>query len=161
MSPITKVRVGHEDFDVSAELRALERAERTAGATVSFTGIVRGDDGVRSMTLEYYPGMTEQAIKDIIAVARSRWPVEDVVVIHRVGELKLGEQIVLCLVTAGHRGEAFAACEFIMDWLKTQAPFWKKEDRGGETRWVDARESDDQAAARWGTIPTFSQNKIK
>lgn len=158
MSAVTKIVVGPEDFDVSREMRMLERTDRTAGAVASFVGVVRGDDGVLSMTLEHYPGMTEAAIAQIVEEARGRWPLEDVVVIHRVGELKLGEQIVLCLVTSAHRGQAFCACEFIMDWLKTQAPFWKKELRGSESRWVDARESDDAAAARWGKGAVTGKN---
>lgn len=146
---ITKIRVGHEDFDVSAELAALERPERTAGAAVTFTGIVRSDGEVLKMELEHYPGMTEKALEGIVEEARSRWDLEDVVVIHRVGPLKVGEQIVLTLVTSSHRREAFEACEFIMDWLKTEAPFWKKETTAAGARWVDARESDEAARERW------------
>ena len=146
---ITKIRVGHEDFDVSAELAALERPERTAGAAVTFTGIVRSDGEVLEMALEHYPGMTEKALEGIVEKARSRWDLEDVVVIHRVGPLKVGEQIVLTLVTSSHRREAFEACEFIMDWLKTEAPFWKKETTAAGARWVDARESDEAARERW------------
>ncbi len=148
---VTKVRVSHEDFDVSAEMRALERPERTAGAVVSFTGVVRSDGSVVRMELEHYQGMTEKALHGIIAKARSRWELEDVVVIHRVGELSVGDQIVLCLVTSTHRHEAFEACLFIMDWLKTEAPFWKKETHSdGTSSWVDARESDEAAKERWG-----------
>ncbi|MDR3898922.1 MAG: molybdopterin synthase catalytic subunit MoaE [Duodenibacillus sp.] len=146
---ITKIRVGHEDFDVSAELAALERPERAAGAAVTFTGIVRSDGEVLEMELEHYPGMTEKALEGIVEKARSRWDLEDVVVIHRVGPLKVGEQIVLTLVTSSHRREAFEACEFIMDWLKTEAPFWKKETTAAGARWVDARESDEAARERW------------
>lgn len=146
---ITKIRVGHEDFDVSEELAALERPDRTAGAAVTFTGIVRSDGEVLQMELEHYPGMTEKALAAIVEQARSRWSLEDVVVIHRVGPLKVGEQIVLTLVTSSHRREAFEACEFIMDWLKTEAPFWKKETTAEGGRWVDARESDEAARERW------------
>lgn len=160
MSAVTKIEVGPKDFDVSREMRLLERDDRKAGALVSFVGVVRGDDGVSSMTLEHYPGMTEAAIAQIVQQARDRWPLEDVVVIHRVGELQLGEQIVLCLVTSAHREEAFCACEFIMDWLKTQAPFWKKERRGEKSSWVNARKSDDAAAARW-TSAQAMHNKNK
>ena len=151
MAPVTKVRVGHEDFDVSEEMRLLERPARTAGAFVSFTGVVRSDGSVVKMELEHYPGMTEKALAGIIEKARGRWALEDVVVIHRVGELAVGEQIVLCLVTSTHRHEAFEACLFIMDWLKTEAPFWKKETHAdGTSSWVDARESDEAAKERWG-----------
>ncbi len=150
MDNITKIRVSHEDFDVSAELKALERAGRRAGAAVTFTGIVRTDDGVTSMTLEHYPEMTERSLAKIVEKARARWDIEDVVVIHRVGELTAGEQIVLTVVTSAHRREAFEASEFIMDWLKTEAPFWKKETTAEGGRWVDARESDDLAKSRWG-----------
>ena len=101
------------------------------------------------MTLEHYPGMTEKALEAIVAEARSRWDIIDVTVVHRVGELKPTDQIVLVVVTSGHRGEAFAACEFIMDYLKTRAPFWKKEETPGGARWVEARASDDDAAERW------------
>ena len=151
MAGITNVRVGHEDFDVSEEMRRLERPERTAGAVVSFTGVVRSDGSVVKMELEHYPGMTEKALHAIIEKARARWKLEDVVVIHRVGELSVGDQIVLCLVTSTHRHEAFDACLFIMDWLKTEAPFWKKETHAdGTSSWVDARESDEAAKERWG-----------
>lgn len=150
MQSITKIRVSHEDFDVSAELAALEREGRTAGAAVTFTGIVRSDDGVTSMSLEHYPEMTEKSLVQIVQKARARWQIEDVVVIHRVGELFAGDRIVLTVVTSAHRREAFEASEFIMDWLKTEAPFWKKEMTAQGGRWVDARESDEHAKARWG-----------
>ena len=146
---ITKIRVGHEDFDVSRELAALKRPESNAGAAVTFTGIVRGDDGVLEMELEHYPGMTQKALEEIVQKARARWNNEDVVIIHRVGKLLVGEQIVLTIVTSTHRREAFEASEFIMDWLKTQAPFWKKETTAEGGRWVDARESDEAARKRW------------
>lgn len=149
MAPITKIRVGHDDFDVSAELAALERAECSAGAAVTFTGIVRADGGITAMELEHYEGMTEKALAGIVAKARARWAIEDVVVIHRVGRLAAGDRIVLTIVTSAHRREAFQASEFIMDWLKTEAPFWKKEIGPAGARWVDARESDDAAKARW------------
>lgn len=150
MEPITKIRVSHEDFDVSEELAALERQGRRAGAAVTFTGIVRSDDGVTSMQLEHYPEMTEKSLAKIVDKARSRWEIEDVVVIHRVGELAAGDRIVLTIVTSAHRREAFEASEFIMDWLKTEAPFWKKEMTPQGGRWVDARESDELAKSRWG-----------
>jgi molybdopterin synthase catalytic subunit len=147
------VRVQTVDFDVSAELAALRAGRPNVGAVACFVGTVRdvnAGTGVSTMTLEHYPGMTERALEDIVAKARARWDLDDVLVIHRVGELRPLDQIVLVAVTSAHRGEAFAACEFVMDWLKTQAPFWKKERTPQGDRWVDARESDDAAAARWG-----------
>lgn len=149
---VTKVEVREADFDLNAEMEALRAGSPGAGAMVSFVGVVRNrnqGDAILSLTLEHYPGMTEASIREIIGKARSRWSIEDAVVIHRVGRLVIGEQIVLCLVTSAHRGEAFEACEFIMDWLKTEAPFWKKEETPAGARWVDARESDELAKARW------------
>lgn len=149
---VTKVEVREADFDLNAEMEALRAGSPGAGAVVSFVGVVRNrnqGDAILSLTLEHYPGMTEASIRKIIGKARSRWAIEDAVVIHRVGRLAIGDQIVLCLVTSAHRGEAFEACEFIMDWLKTEAPFWKKEETPGGSRWVDARESDERAKARW------------
>lgn len=149
---VTKVEVREADFDLNAEMEALRAGSPSAGAVVSFVGVVRNrnqGDAILSLTLEHYPGMTEASIREIIGKARSRWAIEDAVVIHRVGRLAIGDQIVLCLVTSAHRGEAFEACEFIMDWLKTEAPFWKKEETPGGSRWVDARESDERAKARW------------
>ena len=146
------VRVQTEDFDVSRELAALRAGRPNVGAVACFVGTVRdANDGadVATMTLEHYPGMTERALEAIVAEARARWDLDGVTVIHRVGELRPQDQIVLVAVTSAHRGEAFAACEFVMDWLKTQAPFWKKESTPAGTRWVDARASDDAAAARW------------
>ena len=146
------VRVQQADFDVGAELSALRAADPRVGALASFLGLVRDiNDGasVSEMTLEHYPGMTEKALEEIVTEARSRWDIYDALVIHRVGPLKPCDQIVLVAVTSAHRGEAFAACEFIMDYLKTRAPFWKKEATPDGGRWVDARETDDSAAARW------------
>lgn len=146
------VKIQAADFDVSAEIAALRKGNPQVGAVASFVGIVRDvNDGgtVAEMTLEHYPGMTEKAIEEIIAQARGRWKVLDALVIHRVGTLKPTEQIVLVIVTSGHRGDAFAACEFIMDYLKTRAPFWKKEQTGQGARWVEARATDDVAAERW------------
>ena len=146
------VRVQTEDFDIGAEIVALRKGNAKIGAIASFIGLVRdineGDD-VSVMTLEHYPGMTEKALEDIVAQAKSRWDIYDATVVHRVGRLLPLDQIVLVVVSSAHRGDAFAACEFLMDYLKTQAPFWKKEDTAKGTRWVDARESDDAAAARW------------
>jgi molybdopterin synthase catalytic subunit len=146
------VRVQAEDFDVGRELDALTRGRRDVGALASFVGLVRdANDGhaIQGMTLEHYPGMTESALEDICAQAHARWELLDTLVIHRVGPLVPGDRIVLVGVAGAHRGEAFEACEFIMDYLKTRAPFWKKEDTPGGGRWVDARESDDAAAQRW------------
>jgi molybdopterin synthase catalytic subunit len=146
------VRVQHEDFDVSAEIARLRSDRPEIGAVASFIGVVRDlneGTGVKAMTLEHYPGMTEKALADIVEQAQQRWDVYDVLVIHRVGELRPTDQIVLVVVTSAHRGEAFAACEFVMDYLKTDAPFWKKETTAAGTRWVDARACDDEARARW------------
>jgi molybdopterin synthase catalytic subunit len=139
-----KVSVQHEDFDLGAEVRAISR-ESKVGAVASFVGLVRE---VR-MTLEHYPGMTENAIRKIVDQAASRWQVMDCTVIHRYGELEPNDRIVLVAVASAHRGDAFAACEFIMDYLKTQAPFWKKEHRAGGAAWVEAKAADDEAADRW------------
>jgi len=144
------VRVQTEDFDVGAESRALQAV--AVGAIALFVGTVRGlssDNGVTAMTLEHYPGMTESELERIEAEARARWPLEDVTIIHRVGRLEAGDQIVLVGAASAHRQAAFDAAQFIMDFLKTDAPFWKAEERGDETSWVDARESDDVARKRW------------
>lgn len=149
------IKVQEADFDLGAEVAVLRAADPRVGAVVSFLGLVRDmNDGasVAEMTLEHYPGMTEKALAAIVADAQGRWDLYDVLVIHRVGPLKPCDQIVLVAVTSAHRGEAFAACEFIMDYLKTRAPFWKKEATPDGGRWVDARESDDGAAARWQQI---------
>jgi molybdopterin synthase catalytic subunit len=146
------VRVQREDFDIAAEIAAFRRADPAIGAIASFIGLVRDvNDGeaVAGMTLEHYPGMTEKALAGIVDEAKHRWDIIDALVIHRVGELKPLDQIVLVVVTGAHRGEAFAACEFIMDYLKARAPFWKKEQTAQGARWVEARASDDQAAERW------------
>ncbi|HLS57148.1 MAG TPA: molybdopterin synthase catalytic subunit MoaE [Zeimonas sp.] len=146
------VRVQQQDFDVGAEVAALRAGRLDVGAVACFVGTVRDLNegaGVSSMTLEHYPGMTERALEDICAQARQRWDILDVLAVHRYGELAPGDQIVLVVVTSAHRGEAFAACEFVMDYLKTQAPFWKKERTPQGARWVEAREADDAAAARW------------
>ena len=146
------VRVQVEDFDVSAELEALRNRDPRIGAVVCFLGLVRdmNDDApVTTLELEHYPGMTEKALSAIVEEAKGRWRVVDATVVHRVGELRPTDAIVLVAVASPHRGEAFAACEFIMDYLKTRAPFWKKEGTPTGSRWVDARDSDDRAAARW------------
>jgi molybdopterin synthase catalytic subunit len=146
------VRVQHEDFDVGAEIARLRAGNPKIGAVASFVGVVRDlNEGaaVATMALEHYPGMTEKALEAIVEQAKARWDLYDVLVIHRVGELRPTDQIVLVAVTSAHRGEAFAACEFVMDYLKTQAPFWKKEMTPAGTRWVDARDSDEAARERW------------
>lgn len=146
------VRVQTADFDLSTEVAQLRLANPRVGAVVSFVGTVRDlNDGaaVSEMELEHYPAMTERALEQIVEQAKARWPIFDALVIHRVGPMQPRAQIVLVAVTSPHRGEAFAACEFIMDYLKTQAPFWKKEQTPDGARWVDARESDDTALAKW------------
>ena len=146
------VRIQCEDFDAGREIAALRRGNPGIGAIASFIGVVRDvNDGERvaEMTLEHYPGMTEKSIAGIIDQAKARWRVFDALVVHRVGLLKPLDQIVLVVVTGAHRGDAFAACEFIMDYLKTRAPFWKKEQTVEGERWVEARASDDIAAGRW------------
>ena len=146
------VRVQEADFDVGAELAALRAGDARIGALASFIGLVRDishGTGVAEMSLEHYPGMTEKALTAIVDEAKTRWEIYAALVIHRVGRLQPCDQIVLVAVTSAHRGEAFAACEFIMDYLKTRAPFWKREETADGARWVDARDSDDTAAARW------------
>jgi len=146
------VKVQQEDFDVGAEIAAFRRANPGIGAIASFIGLVRDvneGDAIAGMSLEHYPGMTEKALAGIIEEAKQRWDIIDALVIHRVGELKPLDQIVLVVVSGAHRGATFAACEFVMDYLKTRAPFWKKEQTAGGARWVEARVSDDQAAERW------------
>jgi molybdopterin synthase catalytic subunit len=149
---MTKIRVQTEDFDLSHECAAIRDRSRAIGAIASFVGVVRDvndGSGVSSMTLEHYPGMTERALEKIVAEASQRWDVIDATVIHRVGTLQPQDQIVLVVVASAHRGHAFAVCEFIMDYLKTDAPFWKKEATPQGTRWVEARASDDDAKQRW------------
>ncbi len=148
-----KIAVQTEAFDLNAEVVALYQANPKVGAVASFLGLVRDineGQGVSTLSLEHYPGMTEKALAQIVEDARQRWEVLDASVIHRVGALRPTDPIVLVAVASVHRGDAFAACEFIMDYLKTRAPFWKKEATPEGEHWVDARESDDHAAARWG-----------
>ncbi len=147
-----EVRVERDDFDAGREIARLRAGNPRIGAIASFIGVVRDvneGDAVAELTLEHYPGMTEKALAKIVAEARDRWDVIDMLVIHRVGTMRPTDQIVLVVVTSAHRGEAFAACEFLMDYLKTRAPFWKKERTPEGERWVEARASDDAAAARW------------
>jgi molybdopterin synthase catalytic subunit len=149
----TEVRVQPDDFDLGHEVARLRAGDPRIGAVVSFVGTVRDmndGDQVAELELEHYPGMTERSLEDIVEQARARWPLYGALVVHRIGPMKPQEQIVLVAASAAHRGEAFAACEFIMDYLKTDAPFWKKEQTPGGARWVDARSSDDTAKAKWG-----------
>jgi molybdopterin synthase catalytic subunit len=159
------VTVGPQDFDLGAEVQALRAGDPQVGAVVSFVGTVREwrtlregelDASPAIMELEHYPGMTERSIAHIVLDARQRFDVRGVRVIHRVGPLAVLDQIVLVAVSSAHRGQAFQCAEFIMDWLKTQAPFWKKESAHGESRWVDARICDDEAAQRWGRTSVSS-----
>jgi len=146
------VRIQEHDFDLSVEVARLREGDGQVGAVAVFIGTVRDlneGSAVKQMTLEHYPGMTEAALEEIIEQAKSRWDLRNALTIHRIGPLKPQDQIVLVAVTSAHRGEAFSACEFMMDYLKTQAPFWKKEDTPDGARWVDARVSDDQALERW------------
>ena len=146
------IRVQEEDFDTGLELEALTKGRRDVGAVASFIGLVRdANDGqaVGAMSLEHYPGMTEKALADICREAQARWNILETLVIHRIGALVPGDRIVLVGVSSAHRGDAFQACEFIMDYLKTRAPFWKKESTPEGEKWVDARDSDDVAAQRW------------
>jgi molybdopterin synthase catalytic subunit len=150
------IRIQTEDFDLSTEIAALRAQQPQVGAVVSFVGTVRDlNDGaaVTQMELEHYPGMTEKALQKIVAQAQARWGFLDALVIHRIGPLQPLDQIVLVAVTAAHRGEAFAACEFIMDYLKTEAPFWKKEQTPDGARWVDARSTDTAALGKWDAKP--------
>lgn len=142
------IRVQTEDFDVGLELARLTEGRADVGGVASFVGLVRGE-GVGAMTLEHYPGMTERRIEAIETEARRRWPLLDVVIIHRFGRLEAGERIVLVGVAAAHREPAFLACEFLMDWLKTRAPFWKLEERAEGGSWVGARSSDEDRSQRW------------
>ena len=151
-----KISVQLEDFDAGREMAAVRAGNPKVGAVASFIGVVRdvnegaaGMTAVATMTLEHYPGMTEKALQKIVDEAKGRWEVLDCTVIHRVGRLEPADQIVFVAVASGHRGDAFAACEFIMDYLKTQAPFWKKEETQDGARWVEAKGADDTAAERW------------
>ena len=147
-----KIAIQREPFEVDAELDSMSRGNASIGALAAFVGLVRdASEGasVGRMTLEHYPGMTEKSIAEIIEQARGRWQLIDCTVIHRIGELEPTDRIVLVAVASAHRGDAFAACEFIMDYLKTRAPFWKKERTPEGARWVEARGSDDEAAGRW------------
>jgi molybdopterin synthase catalytic subunit len=155
MAP-AEVRIQRENFDPAALQRELTAGDEGAGAVVSFVGLVRGGNQGREilrMELEHYPGMTESSIQSIIDEARERWDIRAARVLHRIGELQVGEQIVYVGVSGTHRGSSFQACEFIMDYLKTRAPFWKKETTRDGARWVDAREADEDAVRRWAISP--------
>jgi molybdopterin synthase catalytic subunit len=146
------IRVQREDFDLGAELAALTRGKTGIGGLASFVGLVRdaaGTERIQAMTLEHYPGMTERQLTETEAEARRRWPLEDVLIIHRYGRLLPGEQIVLVATASAHRHAAFESCQFLIDWRKTKAPFWKREETPESERWVDAQASDDAAARRW------------
>ncbi|HEY4072583.1 MAG TPA: molybdopterin synthase catalytic subunit MoaE [Herbaspirillum sp.] len=158
------IRIQTEDFDLSTEIAALRAQQPQVGAVVSFVGTVRDlNDGaaVTQMELEHYPGMTEKALQKIVEQAQARWGFLDALVIHRIGPLQPLDQIVLVAVTAAHRGEAFAACEFIMDYLKTEAPFWKKEQTPDGARWVDARSTDTAALGKWDAKRDATDSKQK
>ncbi len=151
------IRVQAEDFEAGAEIRALTAGRTDIGAVVAFTGIVRAGSGktaIASMTLEHYPGMTEKELERIEAEARQRWPLSASLIVHRYGRLVPGDNIVLVVTASPHRQAAFEAASFLMDYLKTNAPFWKKEDRAaGESGWVEAKTDDDAAASRWSPLP--------
>jgi molybdopterin synthase catalytic subunit len=146
------IRVQREDFDVGAEIASLQRGRTGIGGLAAFVGLVRdtaGGSGIRAMTLEHYPGMTERALEAIEAEAMKRWPLEAALIVHRYGRLEPGERIVLVVTASAHRAAAFESCEFLVDWLKTKAPFWKLEETQDGARWVEAQASDDDAAKRW------------
>ena len=150
------IRIQQQAFDTATELENLKRGSRNIGGTVVFVGTVRdvSDGGpVSAMTLEHYPGMTERALEEIDSEARSRWPLDASLIVHRYGRLVPGDDIVLVITASAHRQAAFEACHFLIDWLKTKAPFWKLEEGPGGAGWVDAKESDDHAAARWDSSP--------
>ena len=151
------VRVQREDFDLGAELEALRAGRHDIGALVSFTGLVRDTGGLESMELEHYPGMTEKALAGIEADARGRWPLQACLIVHRYGRLLPGEQIMMVATASSHREAAFAAAAFLMDYLKSRAPFWKKETGAQGTRWVEARTADEAALGRWGDERFFTR----
>jgi molybdopterin synthase catalytic subunit len=152
MSAAATIRIQQADFDIAREISALTKGRTDIGAVVSFSGICRGSEGgeaISALTLEHYPGMAEAEIARHAETAMSRWPLTGLTIIHRVGRITPGENIVLVLAASQHRQAAFQAAEFLMDYLKANAPFWKREEGAGQTRWVDARHRDDEAAARW------------
>ncbi len=146
------IKVQREDFDIGRELEAMTEGRLGVGGLASFVGLVRdihGDADVSAMTLEHYPGMTERELERIAQEAKARWPLDEVLIVHRHGRLEPGDRIVLCAASSAHRHAAFEACMFLIDWLKTKAPFWKLEATGTGAQWVEDRESDDEAARRW------------
>jgi molybdopterin synthase catalytic subunit len=146
---MSEIRIQKEDFDPGAEIAALSELGADAGAIATFTGLVRGDGGLSAMTLDHYPEMCEKEIAVHVAQARSRWPILALRIVHRVGELRPGDRIVFVGVASAHRQAAFQAAEFLMDYLKTRAPFWKREKRGDAETWVTARSEDDESVKRW------------
>ncbi len=151
------IRVQADDFDVGAELNRLTRGNTGIGALACFVGLVRdlaGDERIEAMTLEHYPGMTERQLEKLEAEARRRWKLDDVVIVHRYGRLTPGDRIVLVATTSSHREAALESCAFLIDWLKTKAPFWKQEDTNVGARWVEGRTSDDDAAKKWEVDPS-------
>jgi molybdopterin synthase catalytic subunit len=146
------IRVQEQDFDIKTEINAATGMSKNVGAVVSFTGIVRSDDGLTAMTLEHYPGMTERELNRIALLAKTKWPLQSVRIIHRIGRLTPGENIVLVVTASRHRQAAFNAANFLMDYLKTDAPFWKYEERGRDALWIERRTSDEIARARWEQI---------
>ncbi len=156
-TPVT-IRIQAEDFDVSTELKQLSTHDRTIGALVSFVGLVRDineGQSIQAMALEHYPGMTEKALHEIAQEAQQRWPLQGITIIHRIGDLMPSDQIVLVITASRHRHAAFESADFLMDFLKSKAPFWKKENTPKGSRWVDARESDEIALARWNSSHTL------
>lgn len=145
------IRVQTEDFDIGTEVAALTKGRPGIGAVVTFSGLVRDTGGIASMELEHYPGMTEKELARIETEANARWPLQATLIVHRVGRLLPGDNIVLVVAASSHRDAAFEAASFLMDYLKTRAPFWKREETGDKSHWVDARESDDAATAKWTT----------
>jgi molybdopterin synthase catalytic subunit len=145
------IKIQQEMFDIGAELAALSAGRTDIGAIASFVGLVRahGDEPITAMTLEHYPGMTEKKLGEIEAEARARWPLQATLIVHRYGRMLPGEPIVLVATASAHRAAALESCAFLIDWLKTQAPFWKLEETAAASRWVEARGADDDAAARW------------
>jgi molybdopterin synthase catalytic subunit len=151
------IRVQEEDFNIGAEIQSMTEGKAEVGALACFVGLVRdmaGDDRIESMTLEHYPGMTERQLAKLEADARGRWTLNDVLIVHRYGKLLPGDRIVLVATTSSHRQAALESCEFLIDWLKTKAPFWKKEETSIGARWVEAKDSDDDQAARWEVEPS-------
>ncbi len=158
MSIPVHIQVQEADFDVSCELKRLSVHDRTIGAIVSFVGMVRDineGQSIQAMTLEHYPGMTEKALHEIAQAAQQRWPLQGITIIHRIGDLLPSDQIVLVITASRHRHAAFESADFLMDFLKSKAPFWKKENTPEGSRWVDARESDEIALARWNNSHTL------